>query len=84
MKDLYVLSADADAEAAMRSVLKRHRSLGIREITFDIGRNPMRDSGMVNTGPELVRLQKGKYKKALLMWDYHGSGWAWITLKKGR
>jgi len=75
MKDLYVLTADADAAAVMRSVLNRHHALGIRKITFDIARNPLRDSGMVTNGPELARLQRGKYQKALLIWDYHGSGW---------
>jgi hypothetical protein len=75
MKDLFVLTADADAQAVMKSVLKRHRVIGIREITFDVDRNPMKDSGMVKDGPELVRLQKGKYHKVLLIWDYHGCGW---------
>ncbi len=40
MKDLYVLTADADAEAVMRSVLNRYLSMKIRQINFDIDRNP--------------------------------------------
>ncbi|MCP4350029.1 MAG: hypothetical protein GY795_31505 [Desulfobacterales bacterium] len=75
MKDLYILTADADAEAVMRSVLNRYLSLEIRQITFDIDRSPMRDSGIVTNGPDLTRLQKGKYRHVLLIWDYHGSGW---------
>lgn len=74
MKDLLVFTADADAEAVMRSVLKRNQSLKIRTITFDIKRNPLRDSGMVQNGPELARLERGKFKKILLIWDFHGSG----------
>ncbi len=75
MKDLFVLTADADAQAVMKSVLARHQALGIRPVSFDTDRNPLKDSGMVINGPELARLRKGKYKKILLLWDYHGSGW---------
>lgn len=74
MKDLLLYVADADAEAFIRSMLNKPEALGIREITFDIERHPLRDSGMVQTGAELARMKKGKYKKALLAWDYHGSG----------
>ncbi|MCX7045571.1 MAG: hypothetical protein NTX50_08830 [Candidatus Sumerlaeota bacterium] len=74
-KDLFVLTADADAQAVMDSVLNRPDSLGIRRITFDIDRHPGRDSGMVQTGSDLVRARKGFYNKALLIWDNHGSGW---------
>jgi hypothetical protein len=29
---------------------------------------------MVQSGSELTRMKKGKYQKALLTWDHHGSG----------
>lgn len=74
MKDLPLYVADADALAFMKSTLFKHQALGIRPITFDIERHPLRDSGMVQSGAELTRLIKGKYHKALLMWDHHGSG----------
>lgn len=74
MKDLLVYVADADALAFMRAVLERPQALGIHPVDFDIERHPMRDSGMVQSGAELVRMKKGKYQKALLMWDHHGSG----------
>jgi len=74
MKDLLLYVADADAQAFLNSLLNKPLALGIREITFDIERHPLRDSGMVKTGSELTRLRKGKYKKALLTWDHHGSG----------
>lgn len=74
MKELLVYVADADALAFMRSILRRHQALGIRAVTFDIERHPQRDSGMVQSGAELVRMKKGRYGKALLMWDHHGSG----------
>jgi len=77
MKDLYVLTADADAEAFMRSILTRHGALAIRPISFDIHRFPGRDSGMVKEGPEIARVlvSKTEYSKLLLLWDHHGSGW---------
>lgn len=74
MKDLLVYTADADAQAVMKSVLARRQSLGIRAITFDVERHPLRDSGMVQTGAALARMKKGHYAKALLLWDHHGSG----------
>lgn len=74
MKDLLVYVADADALAFLRSILIKPHALGIREIDFDIERHPQRDAGMVQSGAELARMKKGRYEKALLMWDHHGSG----------
>lgn len=74
MKDLLVYVADADALAFIRALLQRPQALGIREIRYDIERHPQRDAGMVLSGAELVRMQKGRYQKALLIWDYHGCG----------
>jgi hypothetical protein len=74
MKDLLVYVADADALAFLRSILNKPQALGIRAVCFDIERHPQRDAGMVQSGAELTRMQKGRYGKALLMWDHHGSG----------
>lgn len=74
MKDLLFFVADADAEGFMRGMLNRPQAFGIRFISFDIDRHPLRDSGMVQTGAELTRTKKGKYQKAILMLDHHGSG----------
>jgi hypothetical protein len=74
MKDLLVYTADADAQAFMRSLLGRCRAIGIRELSFHIERHPQRDAGMVQSGAELVRMNKGRYRRVLLMWDHHGSG----------
>lgn len=74
MKDLLVYVADADAMAFIRAVLNRHQALGIRPITFDIERHPLKDAGMVQSGAELTRMAKGRYSRALLLWDHHGSG----------
>jgi hypothetical protein len=74
MKDLLVYTADADASAFIGAVLGRPLALGMREITFDIKRHPQKDSGIVRTGAELARMEKREYHKALLIWDFHGSG----------
>ena len=77
MKDLFVFTADADAEGLIRSVLNRSRGLGIRPITFDVERHVGRDPGMVKDGPEIARMkvQKADYKQLILVWDHDGSGW---------
>lgn len=74
MKDLFLLTADADALAFMRSILARHEALGIRPITVEPIRHHMKDAGVVKDGPETARLYKGKCNKALILWDHHGSG----------
>lgn len=74
MKDLFILTADADALAFIKSILSRHKALGIRPITYEAERHIMRDSGVISNGPELARMKKGKCQKVLLLWDYHGSG----------
>jgi hypothetical protein len=74
MKDLLVYTADADALGLMRALLKRPKAMGIRPIEFDIERHPQRDPGMVQSGAELARMKKGSYHKALLLFDFAGSG----------
>ena len=74
MKDLFFLTADADALAFMKSILARHDALGIHPITVEPMRHPLRDAGVIKDGPETTRLYKRKCRKALLLWDYHGCG----------
>ena len=77
MKDLYVYTADADALAVIRSVLKRPNEIGIRPITYVVDRHIGRDPGMVKDGPETIRwkVKKTEFHKVILVWDHHGSGW---------
>ncbi|HXB71624.1 MAG TPA: hypothetical protein VNY05_25530 [Candidatus Acidoferrales bacterium] len=77
MKDLFVLTADSDAQALIQAVLRRHQALQISPISFEVRRFPGRDSGMVKEGPEIARamVQKGEYSRLILVWDHHGSGW---------
>ena len=77
MKDLFVLTADADAQALIRAVLQRHQNLNIKPISFEVQRFTGRDAGMVKAGPEIVRamVKKTEYSRIILVWDHHGSGW---------
>lgn len=77
MKDLFVLTADSDAQALIKALLERYRDLQIHPITFDVQRFVGRDSGMVKEGPEIARalVKKADYSRLILVWDHHGSGW---------
>ena len=77
MKDLFVLTADSDAQALIKALLERYRDLQIHPITFDVQRFVGRDPGMVKEGPEIARalVKKADYSRLILVWDHHGSGW---------
>ena len=81
MKDLFVLTADSDAQAVMRSVLVRHKALGIRPIEAEVQRFPGRDSGMVKEGPEIVRalIKKADYSRLILVWITMAAGGMPVT-----
>jgi hypothetical protein len=76
MKDLFVLTADADMQAVFRSVLARPDALGIRAIDFDVDRYYRRDSGVYTEGPEFLRDERKSrdFHRFILALDHHGSG----------
>jgi hypothetical protein len=75
MKDLFVLTADADMQAVFRAVLDRSDALGIRRISFEVDRHPNRDSGAFTDGPELLRTKpKSDFRHFIVAFDHHGSG----------
>ena len=74
MKDLFVYTADADAQQFLKSILNRPQALSIKPIEFHVERHTGRDSGMVQSGAELARMQKKAFRHALLTLDHHGSG----------
>ena len=54
-KDLVALVADSQQEATLRTLLsRRHASLGIRPLTFDIYRHPHKDPGVFYEAPEFL------------------------------
>jgi len=73
-KDLIALVADKNLEFALRGVLTRPRSLGIREISFEINIHMERDPGCFQKGAEFLRALVAHYNYALVVFDRIGSG----------
>lgn len=73
-KDLIVVVADIDAENAIDAVLRRYRALGIRNISYDIRRHVQRDPGCRTAIDSFLRPENTRYKYALVVFDWEGSG----------
>jgi len=74
MKDLVILAADKDLRTALEALLKRDQSLGIRPITFTVFTDPGHDPACARTGVQFLDQFVGQFQRALLMFDYEGSG----------
>jgi hypothetical protein len=74
MKDLIVLTADRNTEAAVRGVLMRPKTIGIRPLIFDIHRHPNKDPGCLLEGIEFLGTFVRMYEHALLVFDLEGCG----------
>jgi hypothetical protein len=74
IKDFLALVADKDMAATIEGLLSRHKSLCIREISFDIRRHPERDSGCRFGGVEFLRTLSQDYRHCLLLFDREGCG----------
>jgi len=76
MKDLFVLTADADMQAVFRVIFDRPDALGIRPISSNVDRHVNRDPGVFGDGPEFIRrtIPKNDYHRFILAFDHHGSG----------
>ena len=74
MKDLALLVADKNMDFAMRGILTRNMSLGIRVISFETEIHPGRDGGVRTTGPETLALLKDQFYHGMIMLDWEGSG----------
>jgi len=73
-KDLIALVADSNAESAVRGLLSRRPSLGIREISADVYVHPERDPGCCRKAHEFLRSFAKAYHHALVLFDREGSG----------
>lgn len=73
-KDLVVLTADKNAEWAMRGILSRYRSLGIRPVSADYYVHPERDPGCVRKAQDFLAPFAGSYDHALVVLDSEGCG----------
>jgi hypothetical protein len=74
MKDLVLIVADKNAQFALKGALGRPEALGIRPIEFEFRVHPGRDGGTRKTGPEVLALDRRRFKHALLMLDFEGCG----------
>jgi hypothetical protein len=74
MTDLVVLVSDRNIEYAVRGILDRRESLGIRAITFELHSHPAHDPGCFTNGPEFLLFAVKKAAHALVVFDHHGSG----------
>lgn len=74
MLDLIVLVADKSMQFALEGGLSRSAALGIREISFDIIVHSGRDGGARTSGPDLLRIYRGRFRHALLVLDREGCG----------
>ena len=73
-RDLLVLVADADTEAALKGIISRPKSLGIRPIQADVKRHLERDCGCRASGVEYLNSFRNQYRHALLIFDLKGCG----------
>lgn len=73
-KDLVVLVADKNMEAAVTGLLSRKKSLGIRDISNTVYVHPGKDPGCVTKGDTFLRSFAAGYQHALLMFDREGCG----------
>ncbi|MBI3911696.1 MAG: hypothetical protein HY320_12295 [Armatimonadetes bacterium] len=73
-KDLVVLLADRDAEAAVVELLQRAGDMGIRLPAFDTHTHPMRDPGCFRHSHEFLRAFHQTHEHALVLFDLDGCG----------
>jgi len=74
MTDLVILVPDRNIEYAIRWILARRQSLGIRAILPDIHTHPAHDPGCFANGPEFLQFAVKKAAHALVVFDHDGSG----------
>jgi hypothetical protein len=80
-KDLVVLTADKNAEFAVRALLStRAAALGIRVPSFDIYVHPERDPGCAFKAHEFLRVFVASHAHALLLFDMAGCGREHLTV----
>jgi len=74
LKDLAVLIADKNMEGALRGLLSRPQSLGLRDISCDLYVHPERDPGCLRRGHDFLRPFSQRYAHGLVVFDREGSG----------
>ena len=75
MKDLVVIAADKQMQRTVETLLAhRYQALGIAQVIFDVLRHPQKDPGCRTASEALLTPSRNRYRKAIVVFDYHGSG----------
>lgn len=73
-QDLIALVADSNIEAAIRALVRRKQSLGIRQIDVQLYVHPERDAGCRVRASEFLRPFSSTFRHALVVFDRAGCG----------
>jgi len=73
-RELVVLAADKNAEAAIQGILARHQSLAIGQVDAQIFVHPNRDAGCLNEAHDFLRPFTRQYRQAIVIMDFQGCG----------
>ena len=73
-RDLIVLVADGTMRETIRTILSRHRALGIRPLEFLVVPHPEHDPGVCLRSQDFLRPFSTGYRHAMVMFDLEGSG----------
>jgi hypothetical protein len=73
-KDLVVLTADREMEFALRGILSRKDSLGIRDIKVDFVTHPEHDPGCLLRAHDFLKSFTNRYDHSLVLLDREGCG----------
>lgn len=76
VRDLILLVADTQIEHAMKGLLSRHESLGIRRVleTCDIRVHPERDPACLRKADSFLKPFASQYRHAIVVFDREGCG----------
>jgi len=73
-KDLVILAADKQMEYALRGILGRDQSLGIRQLQVEYIPHPNKDPGCRSVAEKFLRPFHQDFAHALVIFDHHGAG----------
>jgi hypothetical protein len=73
-KDLVVLTADKNAQYAIRGILARHLAINIRPVEAELFVHPEKDPGILLRAHEFLRSFTNKYNHAIVVMDREGCG----------
>lgn len=74
LKELVVLTADKNCHFALRGLLTRFKSFGIRQVTPDYRVHPQKDPGILRSAHDFLRTFAKSHAHALVLMDREGTG----------